>query len=180
MVASALLTVLKAGQAEAIIRPDGYFYRVDYGPGVTPQVHFVLSGVCSCALGENCPATYLVENHLINGGEPTPEPPDGYYPVIPHTCPICGAITSFDLKLSSRHRGSGWRCTEGGAAHYWAAQGSSLQRKALGQSITCTCHAYHFPHRKGTGHCGQQEDLPTSQPTEPSSVSWLPLGILTA
>jgi hypothetical protein len=98
----------------------GYFYAVDFGPGVLPQQHRVSkNAICTCYLGELCPAVDVVRVYLAAGGESTPEPPPGYYPVIPAKCPICHAGVTFDITLSCSYRGAGWRCEAGGSAHYW-------------------------------------------------------------
>lgn len=115
---------------EVQVSVSGYFYMVDFGPGIRPQHHRIGSnGVCSCYLGELCPAVDVVRVYLADGGEPVPDPPPGYYPVTPHKCPICGSPVRFDIKLSSRQRGAGWRCASGGSAHYWQLMGQVLAQK---------------------------------------------------
>jgi len=62
------------------------------------------------------------------------------YPVIPAKCPICHAKVTFDVKLSSRYRGAGWRCEVGGSAHYWQRMGQasalkSAQKRAIQQGL---------------------------------------------
>lgn len=108
----------------------GYFYAVDLGEGVQPRHHRVgKNAICSCQLADLCPAVDAVRAHLAAGGEHPPEPPPGYYPVIPHKCPICGAAVSFDQSLSSKRRGAGWRCSSGGTGHYWQRMGQCLKEK---------------------------------------------------
>ena len=115
---------------ETLVTIEGYFYRVDFGPEVSPRFHAVdRDQRCTCPQGESCPAVLAVIEYLAAGGEPPPEPPRGYYPVAPARCPICGAVAVFDLKLGSRVRGAGWRCSKGGAAHYWADRGDILSDK---------------------------------------------------
>jgi len=115
---------------DTIVTIEGYFYRVDFGPEVSPRFHAVdRDQRCSCPLGESCPAVLAVIEYLEAGGESPPEPPVGYYPVAPVRCPICSAAAVFDLKLSSRVRGAGWRCLQGGATHYWADRGQILAKK---------------------------------------------------
>ena len=98
----------------------GYFYAVDFGSGVHPQQHRVSkNAICTCYLGELCPAVDGVRAYLAAGGERAPEPPPGYYPVIPAKCPICHAAVTFDITTSCSYRGAGWRCDAGGSAHYW-------------------------------------------------------------
>jgi len=71
----------------------------------------------------------VVRAYLAAGGERAPEPPPGYYPVIPAKCPICHAKVTFDVKLSSKYRGAGWRCEVGGSAHYWQRMGQASAMK---------------------------------------------------
>ena len=128
-VASTLTEILEHLQ-ETLVSTEGYFYRVDFGPEVSPRIHIVDCGQrCTCGLGESCPAVLAVIEYLAAGGEPPPEPPRGYYPVAPIQCPICGAVAVFDLKLSSRVRGAGWRCSQSGSAHYWEDRGRILAEK---------------------------------------------------
>ena len=106
--------------AEVDISILGYFYAVDFGPDVHPQHHRVgKNAICTCHLGELCPAVDVVRAYLAAGGERTPDPPPGYYPVIPAKCPICHAAVTSDIQLNSSYRGAGWRCEVGGSAHYW-------------------------------------------------------------
>jgi hypothetical protein len=98
----------------------GNFYAVDFGPNVRPRQHRMGKNlVCTCYLGELCPAVDAVRAYLSSGGQPPPDPPLGYYPVIPSRCPICYAAVSYDRQLDTRERGAGWQCEIGGAAHYW-------------------------------------------------------------
>lgn len=103
-----------------------YFYRVDFGPGVYPQVHIVSHDlICSCLLESDCASVTGVRVYLQNGnGEAAKTPPLGYFPAVPHYCPVCGARACYEPELSSRHRGLGWQCSKHGAAHYWKHQGS--------------------------------------------------------
>lgn len=115
---------------EVQISVSGYFYMVDFGSGIRPQHHRIGSnGICSCYLGELCPAVDVIRVYLADGGKSVPDPPLGYYPVAPLTCPICGSPVHFDSGLSSRQRGAGWRCTKGGSAHYWQQMGQALAQK---------------------------------------------------
>ncbi len=124
-------TALQMALQEVKVTLSGYFYAVDFGPGMRPQHHRVdKHRRCSCYLGEACPAVQAVADYLRAGGERAPDPPPGYYPVAPVACPICGAATIFDNSLSSKRRGAGWRCTKGGAGHYWQAQVKVLKEKA--------------------------------------------------
>jgi hypothetical protein len=120
---------LQMALAEVDISIIGYFYAIDFGPGVRPQHHRVgKNAICTCYLGELCPAVDVVRAYLAAGGERAPEPPPGYYPVIPAKCPICRAKVTFDVKLSSKYRGAGWRCEVGGSAHYRAFSDTRLPR----------------------------------------------------
>ncbi len=118
---------LQMALAEVEVSISGFFYAVDFGPGIHPQHHRVgKNAVCSCHLAELCPAVDVVRAYLAAGGEKAPDPPPGYYPVIPAHCPICHAKVTFDVRLSSRQRGAGWRCEVGGSAHYWERMGQML------------------------------------------------------
>ena len=121
---------LRSALTEVDISVSGYFYAVDFGPDVRPQHHRVdTNGVCSCYLAEYCPAVEAVQAYLEAGGEQAVVPPPGYYPTIPVRCPICGAPTLYDARLSSKQRGDGWRCIMNGSAHYWEQMGRGLARQ---------------------------------------------------
>lgn len=123
-------TALDMALKEASVTVIGYFYAVDFGPGVRQQHHRVgKNAVCTCYLGEHCPAVDVVRGYLAAGGEKAPDPPPGYYPVAPNKCPICGAECVADTSLSTRNRGVGWRCTKGGKGHYWKRMGQHLAQK---------------------------------------------------
>ena len=101
-----------------------FFYRVDFGPGVHPQLHIVSHDMyCSCALEMDCAAMVAVKIYLRDGGEPAKTPYPGYFPAAPHFCPVCGARACYEPRLSSHHRGIGWHCSKQGASHYWQHQG---------------------------------------------------------
>jgi hypothetical protein len=107
-----------------------YFYTVNFGPEVHPRSHRVGKNlVCTCYLAELCPAAEVVRAYLSAGGEPVPDPPPGFYPVIPSRCPICHAPVAFDRRLSSQARGAGWRCEAAGSAHYWQRMVQALAWK---------------------------------------------------
>ena len=130
MLAASTSTEILEHLQETLVSIDGYFYRVDFGPEVSPRGHRVdRDQRCTCSLGESCPAVLAVIEYLAEGGEPPPESPLGYYPVAPACCPICGAEAFFDLELSSRVRGAGWRCSQGGSAHYWEDRGRIVAQK---------------------------------------------------
>jgi hypothetical protein len=109
---------------------EKYFYQVDFGTGVQPQRHVVSYDlICTCALDEDCPAVTAVKHYLQKEkGEKAERPRPGYFPVIPHSCPICGARVYYDPRLTSKNRGLGWRCRKGGASCYWKNQAAALQR----------------------------------------------------
>ncbi len=113
-------TLLQSSADQPLVSVSGYFYAVDFGPDVRPQHHRVDKHKrCACYLGADCPAVAAVASYLRDGGERTPDPPLGYFPVAPAECPICGEKASYDASLSSPKRGAGWRCAIGGSAHYW-------------------------------------------------------------
>jgi hypothetical protein len=130
MLAASTTTEILEHLQETLVSIEGYFSRVDFGVEVRPLSHHVDHNQrCTCTLGESCPAVLAVIEYLAAGGAPPPEPPKGYYPVAPAHCPICGAAAFFDLKLSSHVRGAGWRCQNGGSAHYWEDRGKILAEK---------------------------------------------------
>ena len=115
---------------EASVSPGGYLYQVDLGQGVRPRYHAVSAeGLCTCDLGEDCPAVSALQAYLAAGGERIPDPPLGYTPVRPKACPICGARTANEPLLTSPQRGMGWRCIDYGTAHYWEHRGQVLAQK---------------------------------------------------
>ncbi len=125
--------------AEASVSVSGYFYAVDLGSNVCPRHHRVgKNAECTCYLAERCPAVDAVRLYLDAGGDRAPDPPLGYYPVHPAKCPICGAETAYEPKLSSKRRGAGWLCRKGGAGHYWRKMGLALAEKFA-------CNPWLFP-----------------------------------
>jgi hypothetical protein len=118
-----LIDILK----EAIITVfHKYFYLVRFDPSVQPQRHLVTHDLtCACVLEVDCPAVIAVKVHLqMQKGETAKTPPLGYFPAVPHFCPVCGARACYAPELSSHHRGIGWCCSRHGATHYWQHQGS--------------------------------------------------------
>ena len=116
--------------ATAVVTITGYFYNVDFGPENHKGTHRVgKDRRCSCHLGKDCPAVSAVVEYLKAGGERAPDPPPGYFPVVPASCPICGAQAVYDRRLSSKRRGVGWRCASAGSQHYWQAQVHVLREK---------------------------------------------------
>lgn len=104
---------------DATVRISGYFYLVDVGPSFIPQAHSInKSRRCSCTLGVDCPAIPVVMKYLKDGGERSPDVPQGYYAEVPEVCPICGAKTFAEPKLCRTWRGEGWICAVGGEAHF--------------------------------------------------------------
>lgn len=105
---------------EAVVTVIGYFYGVDLGYSVQPQHHRVgKDRKCTCGLGADCPAVQAVADYLRAGGLHAPDPPPGYFPVAPQSCPVCGADAYYVAELSSRKRGAGWACARGSETHYW-------------------------------------------------------------
>jgi hypothetical protein len=103
-----------------------YFYRVNFSLDVYPSIHIVTHNLyCSCPLEHDCPAVTAVKVYLQRGiGEIARTPNPGFFPALPHYCPICGARACYDPELSSHHRGVGWQCSQHGTSHYWKYQGS--------------------------------------------------------
>jgi len=105
---------------DAVVSISGYFYAVDLGPAVRPRHHRVSKDRrCTCPLGAGCPAVEAVAGYLKAGGARSPDPPPGYFPVVPQHCPVCGAETYSVPGLSSKRRGAGWACVRGSESHYW-------------------------------------------------------------
>jgi len=121
-----LTGVLKEAVIEVV---HEFFYQVDFGPDVRPQVHIVSHDLyCTCALEADCPAVTAVKVHLQRGlCEPAKMPRPGYFPTAPHRCPVCGARAGYNPRLSSPWRGAGWSCAQGGVSHYWQHQATALQ-----------------------------------------------------
>ena len=114
-----------------------YFYRVNFGLDVYPSIHIVTHNLfCSCPLEQDCPAATAVKVYLHRGvGEIARTPDPGYFPTVPHYCPVCGARSCYDPELSSHHRGVGWGCSRHGATHYWQHQGSLLRVTYKGKPV---------------------------------------------
>jgi len=107
-----------------------YFYLVDFGSGVYPQFHIVSHDMyCTCALEADCPAVTAVRYYLEKGVcDSTKIPPLGFFPAVPHYCPVCDVARAYyEPSLSSHQRGIGWQCSRHGASHYWQYQGIVLQ-----------------------------------------------------
>jgi len=107
-----------------------YFYLVDFGPGVSPQLHIVSHDLyCTCVLEGDCAAVVAVKVYLREGGEPANMPRLGYFLTVPHVCPVCRGSNKayYEPRLSSRTRGVGWRCAIGGTSCYWKHRGIVLQ-----------------------------------------------------
>lgn len=131
--------------AAAVVTIAGYFYRVDFSNGdeIKDSLHKSTHRVskekrCSCYRGADCPAVSAVSAYLKAGGERAPNPPPGFFPVAPSTCPICGKDTIYDASLDSRERGAGWRCIAGGSRHYWETHVSVLKQNFA-------ANPWHFP-----------------------------------
>ena len=164
-VRSILTRILK----EAIVVVHGkYHYRVDFGPDVQPRYHTVSWELaCTCRLGEDCPAVTAVKKYLQDGGKTAKTPEPGYWPTIPHKCPVCAGVVHYDPQLSSKRRGLGWRC-ESDKSHYWTHQGQALAKNAKGTNVAAFYAANAFPFSKGYDpnreypepvcrHCGQPD-----------------------
>jgi len=145
-----------------VILITGFFCRVDLGPGAKKsRFHYVHQGRCSCQPGENCLAVKLVQSYLAGGGEAAPNPPDGFYAVLPHSCPVCGAAIRPENRLNSPVRGLGWRC-QADKGHYWQSMGRKKQP-------ACHCYAYPFAHQPGSGICeGKNTGIPAVVIPEPA------------
>jgi hypothetical protein len=115
-----------------------YFYRIDFGPDVYPQIHIVSCDLyCSCELESDCPAATAVKVYLQRQkGEQARIPDPGYFPAAPHYCPVCGARSFYDPELSSHHRGIGWHCSTHGRAHYWQHQAKSFRVVIPSKSVS--------------------------------------------
>ena len=123
---TAALDQLEATQ----VRIDTYLYQVDFGPMVHSRYHTVdRQKRCTCGLGASCPAVLAVIEYLADGGAEPPIPPDGFFPLAPLECPVCGASAHFDQQLCHRKRGAGWVCSQGGAGHYWRYHFSILAER---------------------------------------------------
>jgi len=133
------LKLVLALPAEPIVRVVGYAYLVDLGREVKPRLHTVHKDR-SCNCGDtDCSAVQTVQEWITNGRiERAPDPPLGYTPYLPKSCPVCGAKVATDHTLSSRVRGIGWQCSTGGAACYWQSRASVLKQLSAG-------HEWVFP-----------------------------------
>lgn len=100
----------------------GSRYKVNFGPSAKSQVHLVdRQKQCSCSLGKDCSAVKDVEVYLQSGGQ------RAFEPMPP--CPICGAPTLRDHKWDGRYTHEiGWRCFEGGLAHFLQAKALRIQK----------------------------------------------------
>ncbi|HEX7568116.1 MAG TPA: hypothetical protein VF355_06070 [Anaerolineaceae bacterium] len=132
-------------EALVVVMNDQYHYRVDFGPNVQPQIHIVSwSLVCNCSQGEDCPAVTAVKKHLKDGSQAAETPPPGYWPPIPHKCPVCAGVVHYNPQLSSKYRGLGWTC-ENDKAHYWIHLGQVHARAYKGKKVAALDNAKAFP-----------------------------------
>jgi len=114
------------------VTPAGRVYQVmlptsDNG---ALEAHYVDAAVttCSCRLGSRCPAMHEVRGYLAAGGTKTNELTTNTTDEkqeqgrtnsrVPVSCPICGAATRLEYFGVRK----GWRCEEGGLAHYYQAR----------------------------------------------------------
>jgi hypothetical protein len=161
-------TILTGLLKEALVAvmSNQYHYRVDFGPEVLPRVHIVSWDMaCTCSQGEDCPAVTAVKKYLQDGGQAAVTPRPGYWPTIPHKCPVCGGVVHYNPELSSKHRGLGWTC-EKDKAHYWTHQGQVQKEAFKGMKVAALNEAKAFPFPEGYDpnreypstrcpHCGQ-------------------------
>lgn len=160
-------TILTGLLKEAIVVVNGkYHYRVDFGPEVQPRIHIVSwELVCTCSQGGDCPAVTAVKKYLKDGGQAAEMPRPGYWPTIPHQCPVCGGRVHYNPQLSSKHRGLGWTCAND-KAHYWTHQGQVLAQAFKGKNVALPeeTRAFSFPEGYDPNreypvtscpHCGQ-------------------------
>jgi hypothetical protein len=112
-----------AAGIEPVVMVQGYRYLVDWGAGVYPRFHSVSKDkVCACDRGSSCSAVAAVRTHLLSGGQRAPDPPSHYYEAVPVHCPLCRAAAIPDPAWDSLKHGKGWRCVQGGLAHYLDAR----------------------------------------------------------
>ena len=152
-------------EALVVVMNDTYHYHVDFGPDVGPRFHIVSWDlVCACNQAEDCPAVTGVKKHLRDGGRSAEIPRPGYWPSIPHKCPVCDGKVHYNPQLSSKRRGLGWTC-ENDKAHYWTHQGQVLTQAFKGKNVATLNDARAFPFPEGYDpnreyptvcqHCGQ-------------------------
>lgn len=120
--------LLSFAPAEPTVRVSGYAYVIDMERGACSHPHTVHKDrTCTCG-DPACPAINLVADWLKAGRiERAPDPPAGYTAFLPRSCPVCGEPVFCDHSLSSRTRGLGWRCVQGGARHYWQHKWQALR-----------------------------------------------------
>lgn len=142
-----LIGLLK--EAFVVVMNDKYHYNVSFGPDVQPRVHIVSWDlVCACPLETDCLATTAVKKYLKEGGQVANTPQPGYWPTIPHRCPICSGMVHYNPQLSSKHRGLGWTC-ENNKSHYWTKQGQVLALAFKGKKVDALDNAKAFPFPEG-------------------------------
>jgi len=114
------------------VTPAGRVYQVmlPTGDSGALQAHYVDTAVttCSCRLGPRCPAVHEVRGYLAAGGTRAGKAViktaagaklaggNGGNGHIPASCPICGAAV---VREHFGHHHQGWRCQQGGLAHYY-------------------------------------------------------------
>lgn len=165
-----LTSLLK--EALVVVMKDKYHYQVDFGLDVQPQFHIVSWDLaCTCNQGEDCPSVTAVKKYVQDGGQAAEIPQPGYWPTIPHKCPVCGGIVHYNPQLSSKHRGLGWAC-ENDKGHYWMHQGQVLVQTLKGKKVATLneAKAHQFPEGYDPNreypptccpHCGQPVYSPT-------------------
>ena len=114
------------------VTPAGRVYQVmlPTGDNGALEAHYVDAAVttCSCRLGSRCPAVHEVRGYLAAGGPKTnklttkttgeKQEQGRTNGQVPASCPICGAAVKPEYFGGCK----GWRCEEGGLAHYYQAR----------------------------------------------------------
>mgnify|MGYP001606129091 CR=1 FL=1 len=118
-------------QADPIVRPYVYCYRVDFGPDFHPgqKYHYVWKDkTCTCTLNRSCPAVGKVASYLAEGGQRADDPPADYWVIVPTNCPVCSSAATSNPSLTFPGHGMGWQCSVGGTEHYWQARAAVIVR----------------------------------------------------
>ena len=112
------------------VTPAGKGFQVALPTGADRalEAHYVDAGVttCSCHRGSRCPALREVRDYLAAGGMKATEPVTSEKrnnDQLPASCPVCGAAVHRDYFGGRR----GWRCEQGGLAHYYQTRYQHLQ-----------------------------------------------------
>jgi len=101
---------------------QGFAYRV-WLPDDPARIHLVSKNkTCSCGR-KQCTAIQAVHDYLKDGGVRAPQPP---------VCPICGGKTVEApqwLDTVNGKKGFGWRCENGGLAHWMQTKTDRIRRQ---------------------------------------------------